>query len=69
MICSHCNYNSKTNIDEEDYEFWEMTDVNFEFQRREFTDEVEVMNCSMFLCPKCYKPIFISKEKRKIEIE
>lgn len=69
MICSYCNYNSETNSSEEDYEFWELVEVNFEFQRREFTDEVEIMNSSMFLCPKCFKPNFIIKDKRKLDVD
>ena len=54
MICKVCNYNSETNNSETDWKFWKMSDVVFEFERQEFTDEKECMNGTLLVCPKCF---------------
>lgn len=69
MVCKACSYDSTTNKDEQDWEFWEYKDVNFEFERQEFTDEVEIMNGRMFVCPKCMTVQIQPTEIRKISGE
>lgn len=54
MICKTCGYNSEHNVDESDYEFWKMSEVQFEFERQEFTDEKETMKGQLYCCPKCF---------------
>ena len=64
MKCNACNYDSDLNKEESDWMFWEMSNVNFEFERQEFTDEKEVMNGSLYVCPKCYNMQIVPKEKK-----
>lgn len=67
MICKACNYNDETNNEEQDYLFWEMKDVNFEFERQEFSDEKEIMNGTMFVCPKCFTVQILPKDIKSVD--
>lgn len=69
MICNVCNYNSETNNDEEDYDFWVMTDTNFEFERQEFSDSIQILNGNLILCPKCFTLQILPKEVIEKELE
>jgi hypothetical protein len=54
MKCNACGYNDESNEDENNWMFWQFKDVNFQLERQEFTDEIDIMNGRMFVCPKCF---------------
>jgi hypothetical protein len=69
MICKACNYDSDKNESDSNYIFWQMTNINFQFERQEFTDVVEVLDGDMFLCPKCFTPQIVKTNITEKEIE
>ncbi len=69
MICKCCGYNSETNSEESDWDFWEFADVNFEFERREFSDFKQVMNSKLKACPKCFTLQIEPTEVKEVELQ
>jgi len=64
MICKVCNYDDSKNKDETDWEFWVSMD-SIHFKRQEFTDEVELLEVNLIMCPKCHSINEIPKDKIK----